>query len=94
MKNGQVGLSHQGGSQGMRECGFARRSEIGWMKDVPKDRNVEPVGKRHKRSAFEATVYYGSIPTCTGKGPWYPMDSGRATVLPVYLGGLYSRCEG
>ena len=46
MKNGQVGLSHQGGSQGMSERGFARRCEIGWMKDVPKDRDVERVGKR------------------------------------------------
>ena len=34
MENGQVGLSHQGGSQGMRERAFTRFGEIGWIKNI------------------------------------------------------------
>src|SRR5574337_171596 len=70
MKNGQVGLGHQGGSQGMSERGFACWAEIGWMKDVPKNRDVERVGKRHRRSPFERIAYHDRCSDLHWGRPW------------------------
>src|SRR6185437_11801994 len=70
MKNSQVGLSHQGGSQGMSERGFARWGEIGWMKDVPKDRDVERVRKRHRRSSLEHIACHDRCSYLHWGSPW------------------------